>query len=1283
MTMKKLVFYMIVVICAIGTATGMNAKTGHAAKNNQLFYTSFEDGTETNFVQDELNQKKAARNVTSTFTPVIHGDITNTVVNDQITGSKDFNEQEIKANLFDDSVSTKFLTNENNGKNVWVAFPLKEAKEVKVYALASANDEPGRDLKSWKLLGSNDSENWQTIDERKDQSFSERGMWKKYPIASSEKYKFYKLAVSENNGASMTQLAELRLGTGDKKDDPTSSAQMSSQISTGPKDALNQLKNKGWTGDKAAVVKGSIAKGGDAYSYNNIVNDVNIKVSKNTRLQYKVMPTSESGSYDSHYDYDYTPMYAAVDLEFADGTYLSDLKGKSEDGVIVSPQEQGESKTLLYNQWSQITVDLGKVANGKTVKRVLLAYHNPNAKKGKQFADYFDDIKLTNEKPAQPMQKVDYVNTLRGTNNNTNFSRGLTLPATTVPNGFNFWSPATNYNDNNNYEYQLNSDKKFQYMTVSHEPSYWVGDRGTWQFMVNTSIDSQKVTSGADIDHGKYASAFSHEQEIAKPQLYQISFPDKSNAAGATMKLTPTMHGAVTTFTFDKAAPHKNVVFDSARGDGKLTYHTEDQSFEAATKHSSNGMKTMYVYGKFDTPFSVAKVENSKQGIVSFDDEKTNQVEMKVATSFVSLAQAKHNYQLELEKNTFAQAQKQAEKDWNAILDRVSVKGATGNQLTTLYSNMYRLYMYPNLYSENAGTAAKEKWVYSSPYEGTDDKPVIKTGKLYANNGFWDTYRTTWPAYSLLSTSKKEAELVDGLVQHYRDQGWVPRWIAPGGTNSMVGTNSDIIFADAMMKNISMDKEAAYQSALKNASAFSDDLVNGGRKDLNQSAFLGYVPSEEDSFGLSWSMEGYINDLGLYKMAKKLGHKDEAAYYKNRALGYTEMFYSGNGVENKWFKGRKANGSWTTKASDFSPIDWSRDYTETDAYNMAVSVPQDGNGLAALYGGPKKLTEKIDSIVNTPGDFTTSGGVIHEMREAREVKLGQYGHSNQPSHHILYMYAFSSEPWKTQKYVRDILARTYVGSDFGQGYIGDEDNGEQSAWQILSSMGLYPLTLSSNQFVLGSPLFKSASIKLPNGKTLTVDAPNNSDKNVYVDKVTFNGKKITSLAIDYKTIMKGGTLKFNMSAKPNKKRGTAAKDKPMSLTKSGKTPTVKTDVLDHSSAVKSTIDNYQELIDNNSKTSVQIDNKNELTVSFNKAKKVKLLTLTNTKTKTTFKTIKVLGSQNGKKWQKVSTIKQLDFNYDYFTKPFLINPNSRKFKHYKLVFSGSGELGEVELLGNN
>ncbi|GBG94536.1 alpha-1 2-mannosidase [Ligilactobacillus salitolerans] len=1271
---------------ALLTLVGASALFGLAANLDQahadqtLFSTSFEADEDQTFPENEVNDRLGSSKVENTFDSIIPGDLTNQVEPDSIKGSKDFNDNETKQKLFDSDLSTKFLSNENDGKDIWVSFSLPKAQKIGIYAISSANDEASRDPKDWQLYGSTDGKEWESIDKQTDQKFSGRKQWQKYQVQPKQAYRYYKLQVEKNNGANMTQLSELKIGTNNKADDPAAQPMMSSTLSTGPKDALNQQNNLGWTGKKALEFKGKVSASGNAYSHNNLIDDLNIKVKPDTKLQYKIFPSDGQHDYDNKYDYQYTPMYVAINLEFTDGTFLSQLKPQSTDSFEVTPSGQGSSRSLYYNQWNQITTNIGQVAAGKTIKRVLVSFNKPDAQAGKTFDDFIDDVKLANGSTGTTTakNKTDYVNTLRGTNATGDFSRGLNVPATTVPNGFNFWAPATNYNSNVLYEYQNNGDRKFQYMTVSHEPSIWVGDRGTWQFMVNTSIDSSKVTSGQDIDHNKYASTFDHADETAKPQLYSIKFPAKSNAAGATMSLTPSMHGAIARFQFDPDVKNKNVVFDSARGNGSLEFAQDGKSFTAITQHGDNGMHQMYVYGQFDKPVQSSKVENSKQGIVSFKD---NDVSMKVATSFVSAKQAQKNYELELAQESFASLQQKTTDQWEQIMNKIQVKGATHNQLVTLYSNMYRLYMYPNFYGENQGTAAKPDWVHSDPYSGSMSQPVVKPGKMYYNNGFWDTYRTAWSAYSLLSPAK-ESEYLDGLVQHYRDQGWVPRWIAPGGTNSMVGTSSDIIFADAMMKGIPFDQQDAYQSAIKNASVRSDNLTNGGRKALNQSAFLGYVPLEKDNFGLSWSLEGYINDWGIYQMAKKQHRFAEAEYYKNRALTYVKMFDgSGKTATDKWLKGKKTDGSWSTTASSFDPRSWSRDYTETDAYNMAVSVPQDGNGLANLYGGPTALAQKIDQILTTPGDFTTDGGVIHEMREQREVKLGQYGHSNQPAHNILYMYAFSSQPWKTQKYVRDVLQRLYVGSDFGQGYVGDEDNGEQSAWYILSALGIYPQNLGSNQFVLGSPLFKEAKVQLPNGKSLTVQAPNNSQQNVYVDSVYLNGRKINNLYLDYKQLMHGGTLRFNMSARPNKFRGTQAWQKPESLTKGKKTPTVKTDAFDQGK-VTSNLSDGKNLTDNNSETAANVKDGSTLDVTLDQARRLDLLTLSNEDQNTKFKSVELKGSRDGKHWYKVDKINHVDFTYAKSTKPFLLKKNFHAYKHYRLEFKGgSGKIGEVELLG--
>ena len=382
---------------------------------------------------------------------------------------------------------------------------------------------------------------------------------------------------------------------------------------------------------------------------------------------------------------------------------------------------------------------------------------------------------------------------------------------------------------------------------------------------------------------------------------------------------------------------------------------------------------------------------------------------------------------------------------------------------------------------------------------------------MYVNNGFWDTYRTTWPAYSLL-TPNKAAEMVDGFAQQYRDGGWIARWSSPGYANLMTGTSSDVAFADAYTKGVPLkDVQSTYEAAVRNATVTppgNPNNSNVGRKGLQQSIFLGYTPTTV-SEGVSWALEGYINDYGIAKMAEKLSgepkldqatrdrYRTEAAYFLNRSQNYVKMFDPKVG----FFQGFDANHVPSKTPAQYDPLDWGGDYTETDGWNFAFHAPQDGQGLANLYGGRDGLAKKLDQFFATPEDAMHPGGyggVIHEMVEARDVRMGQLGMSNQVSHHIPYMYDYAGQPSKTAEKVREILSRLYSGSEIGQGYAGDEDNGETSAWWLFSAMGFYPLQMGDGHYAVGSPLFTKMTLHLDNGKTLTVNAPNNSAKNVYV-----------------------------------------------------------------------------------------------------------------------------------------------------------------------------------------
>ena len=359
-------------------------------------------------------------------------------------------------------------------------------------------------------------------------------------------------------------------------------------------------------------------------------------------------------------------------------------------------------------------------------------------------------------------------------------------------------------------------------------------------------------------------------------------------------------------------------------------------------------------------------------------------------------------------------------------------------------------------------------------------------------------------------------------MQQYRDGGWIARWSSPGYANLMTGTSSDVAFADAYVKGVGgFDATDAYDAALKNATVAppGDPFdSNVGRKGLFQSLFLGYTPSRVPE-GVSWALEGSINDYGISNMAGELAaassdpatkrrYEEEREYFRSRAQDYVNMFDPAVG----FFQGRDAAGRWKSAPEDYDPLEWGHehDYTETNGWGFAFHAPQDGQGLANLYGGRAGLAKKLDAFFSTPETAThpgSYGGTIHEMIEARDVRMGQWGFSNQVSHHIPYMYDYAGQPAKTAEKIREALRRLYVGSEIGQGYGGDEDNGETSAWYLFSALGIYPLQVGSENYAIGSPLFKKATVHLENGKDLVVSAPKNNDKNVYVRGLKLNGPR--------------------------------------------------------------------------------------------------------------------------------------------------------------------------------
>ncbi|GAA3294323.1 hypothetical protein GCM10020295_18550 [Streptomyces cinereospinus] len=775
-----------------------------------------------------------------------------------------------------------------------------------------------------------------------------------------------------------------------------------------------------------------------------------------------------------------------------------------------------------------------------------------------------DDVALAVKAPERPKAHLsDYALTTRGTNSSGGFSRGNTFPATAVPHGFNFWTPVTNAGSLSwlyDYARGNNADNlpTVQAFSASHEPSPWMGDRQTFQVMPSAAAGTP------DLGRTARALAFRHENEVARPHYYGVRFEN-----GLKAEMTPTDHAAMLRFTYP--GDDASVLFDNVTDQAGLTLDTAAgvvTGYSDVKSGLSTGATRLFVYGTFDKPVTEGSA-SGVQGHLRFDAGADRTVTLRLATSLISVDQARDNLRQEIPEGTSFEAVKaKAQRQWDRLLGKVEVEGATPDQLTTLYSSLYRLYLYPNSGFEKVGT----EYQYASPFSPMtgQDTPTrtgakIVDGKVYINNGFWDTYRTTWPAYSLL-TPRQAGEMADGFVQQYKDGGWTSRWSSPGYADLMTGTSSDVAFADAYVKGVDFDAEAAYDAAVKNATVVPPSS-GVGRKGMATSPFLGYTGTDTHE-GLSWALEGYLNDYGIARMGAKLyqetgeqRYKEESAYFLDRAQDYVNMFDAQAG----FFQGKDASGRWRVDSEQYDPRVWGHDYTETNGWGYAFTAPQDSRGLANLYGGRDGLAEKLDEYFATPETASPEvvgsyGGVIHEMTEARDVRMGMYGHSNQVAHHAIYMYDAAGRPWEAQEKVREVLSRLYTGSEIGQGYHGDEDNGEQSAWFLFSALGFYPLVMGSGEYAVGSPLFTKATVHLENGRDLVVRAPKNSARNVYVQGLKVNGRNWTSTALPHTLLAQGGVLEFDMGPRPSA-WGTGGNAAPVSITQDDRVPAPRADLI--------------------------------------------------------------------------------------------------------------------------
>ena len=1205
-----------------------------------------------------------------------------------VTASAENGPNEGAAKVADGDAGTKWLAFQNTG---WVQYQLTSPQPMVRYTLTSGGDAPERDPKDFRVLGSNNGTDWTTVDQRTGELFSGRGETRSFTLATpSPAFTYYRLEVQavRDPSKNILQLAGWEPIAVDGATPPPGDLFLAT--GSGPASSHTAKTGVGFTGVKALQYSGRNLAEGPASSTTTLYSDLGIDVEDDTALSYAVFPVLDG-------EQTYAATFVSVDLRFTDGTNLSTSGAVDSYGYPANARAKGQSNSLWPDQWNKVTVDLGQFA-GRTVDDILFTYDHPGADvhavetptAATSFTGWIDDITIA-EVPARDTSAglVSYVDTRRGSNSTGGFSRGNNFPATAWPNGFNFITPMTNAdNAGTLYQYQRSNDAQnrpaLNGIGISHEPSIWMGDRNSFAVMPaangnpTSSLNDRKLT-------------FTHDHETARPDIYSVDFDN-----GIQTDVTATDHGAIYRFEFTGDA--SSVVIDQLVNSSKLAVNGDTVSGWVDGGSGWPGRTRMFVYGTFDRQptASGATTKGDRNGTAryaAFDTTTDRTVELRVSTSFISQDQARRNYDLELVGVSFEQAHSAVQKAWNDRLGVVhDVKGATDAQLVNLYSSLYRLNLYPNSQFENTGTAADPVYKYASPVSPTSGSATdtqtnakIVDGKIYVNNGFWDTYRTAWPLYSLLYPDVTE-ELVDGFVQQFRDGGWVARWSSPGYADLMTGTSSDVAFAEAYLAGALDTGTAleAYDAAVKNATVRppSNDV---GRKGIAQSIFLGYTEATTHE-SASWGLEGFINDFGIAEMAKALAEdpktpasrveqlKEESTYFEARAQHYVEMFNPEAGT----FTSRNADGSWTTGA-DFDKKAWGGAFTEASAWTFGYHAPHDVDGLAALYGGRQGLLDNMHAFLTTREKADYSG--IHEAREARDVRLGMLGMSNQISHHIPYVLAEAGDPSGAQKLIRDIQDRLFVGSDIGQGYPGDEDNGEFSAWYVFSALGFYPMEVGSGNYTVGTPLFDSATLSI--GDTdLVINAPGASEGEDYVAGVSINGQPITETTFDGDLVRSGGTLDFTMSATAST---WGAKD----LNEQLEAPKALVDATKAGYGTTAASDGTPvgALVDDTMNSTVTFSGKSaELTwTSQSGPVAVSQYTLTDAAKSAAPASWTLSGSTDGTTWTELDSRADQAFAWDSQTRPFT-PARTGGFTSYRLSLSTGGDalaLAEIELFATS
>ncbi len=743
---------------------------------------------------------------------------------------------------------------------------------------------------------------------------------------------------------------------------------------------------------------------------------------------------------------------------------------------------------------------------------------------------------LTAKAAVTPAEPVDYVSTLVGTESKIELSTGNTYPAVAMPWGMNFWMPQTGkMGDGWAYIYRADKIRGFK---QTHQPSPWINDYGQFSIL--------PITGKPEFDQDKRASWFSHKAEIATPYYYRVYLADYDIVA----ELAPTERACAMRFTYPES-DKSFVVVDAFDKGSYVKILPEKQMIVGYTTKNSGGVpgnfKNFFVV-KFDKPFTYKAAVadgivgegnteatcNHAGAIIGFQTKRGEAVNVQVASSFISEEQALRNLG-ELKDGCFDRIKAEGRKTWNDVLGKIEIEDQNIDHKRTFYSCLYRSVLFPRSFFEYD---AQGKVVHYSPYNGK-----VLPGYMFTDTGFWDTFRCLFPLLNVMYPSMN-TKMQEGLVNAYKESGFLPEWASPGHRGCMVGNNSASIVADAYLKGLrGYDAEELWKAVVHGANNVHPTVSSTGRLGHEYYNTLGYVPYDvKINENVARTLEYAYDDWCIYKFGKALGKSEkELKPFLARAYNYKNVF----DPETKLMRGRNKDGKFQTP---FSPLKWGDAFTEGNSWHYTWSVFHDPQGLINLMGGKQNFNQMLDSVFNVPPLFDDSyyGGVIHEIREMQIMNMGNYAHGNQPIQHMIYLYGYSGQPWKTQYWIREVMDKLYNANP--DGYCGDEDNGQTSAWYVFSAMGFYPVCPGSNQYVLGVPYFDKLTLHLENGKTVNITANGNTNATRYVNSMTLNGAAYNHNYLNHSVLTDGADIVFNMSATPNMERGTLAEDAPYSLT---------------------------------------------------------------------------------------------------------------------------------------